>query len=202
MRFAKSHAAVQEQRIVGFRRLLGDGHGRGVRELVRRADNEFVEGIARVQLARGRIEIELLLRRDRRGSYGCFVFDRDEFQDQARSADFDQHGLQKLAIGFGKALAEEPRGNADDQQILFRALLPGWFEPCGVAMWVYAPRGVLQDFVPKIHLENQLSSNFHNGGNAVESLSGRGETSTIRIFSAPSRWNRARFQLHYSTIDV
>ena len=202
VRLAESHAAVQEQRIVGFRWLLGDGDGRGVGELVRRADNEFVEGVARVQLARGRIEIELLLRRDRRRSQRCFAFDRDEFQDQARSADFNQHGLQKLAVGFGKALAEEPCGNADDQQVLFRALLPGWFEPGGVAMWIYAPRGMLQDFVPEIHLEIQPSSNFHNGGNAVESLSGREEASTIRIFSAPSRWNRARFQWHYATIDV
>ena len=46
VRLAQSHPAVDEQRVVGARRRLGDGAARRVGELVRRSDDEGVEGIA------------------------------------------------------------------------------------------------------------------------------------------------------------
>ena len=46
------HAAVDEQRVVRTRRRLGDRAARGVRELIRGADDERVEGVAGVQPGR------------------------------------------------------------------------------------------------------------------------------------------------------
>ena len=48
---AQSGAAVDEQRVVGAGRLLGDGDGRGVREAVARADDEGLEGVLVVEPA-------------------------------------------------------------------------------------------------------------------------------------------------------
>ena len=57
VRLAQSHSAVKKKRVVGFRRLLGDRDGRGVRELIGSADDEGIEGVARVQLMSDRVEI-------------------------------------------------------------------------------------------------------------------------------------------------
>ena len=46
---AETDAAVDEQRVVGARRGFGDGPAGGVGELVGRADDEGVEGVARVE---------------------------------------------------------------------------------------------------------------------------------------------------------
>ena len=53
VRLAEADAAVDEERVVGQRRRLGDGAAGRVGELVRRADDEGVEGVARVQALRG-----------------------------------------------------------------------------------------------------------------------------------------------------
>ena len=45
MRFAKADAAVDEQRVIGFRRVLRDGEGRGIGKTVRFAAHEGIEGI-------------------------------------------------------------------------------------------------------------------------------------------------------------
>ena len=63
---AHADAAVQEQRVVGLRRTLGDRLAGRVRELVAAADHERVKGVARIQL-RGAIPVEARLRRSR----GC-----------------------------------------------------------------------------------------------------------------------------------
>ena len=51
MRLAETHAAVDEQRVVGARRRFGDRAAGRVRELVRRADDERVEGVAGAEAA-------------------------------------------------------------------------------------------------------------------------------------------------------
>ena len=53
-------AAVDEERVVRPRRRLGDGESRGVREAVRRADDEQVERVLRVEADRG-LALRLLL---------------------------------------------------------------------------------------------------------------------------------------------
>ena len=49
VRLAEPDSAVDEQRVVGARRRFGDGAARGVRELIRRADDEGVEGVAGIE---------------------------------------------------------------------------------------------------------------------------------------------------------
>ena len=50
---AHAHAAVEEERIVGLGGALGDGQRGGAGKLVAVADDEGVEGVARVELRRG-----------------------------------------------------------------------------------------------------------------------------------------------------
>ena len=52
MGFAEPHATVDEQRVVRARRRLGDGPRRSVRKLIRRANDEAIEGVARVEASR------------------------------------------------------------------------------------------------------------------------------------------------------
>ena len=49
---AHADAAIQEERVVGLRRTLRDRLAGGVGELVAAADDEGVEGVARIQLRR------------------------------------------------------------------------------------------------------------------------------------------------------
>ena len=51
VRLAQSDPAVDEERVVRSRRRFGDGSTRGVRKLVRRSDDEGVEGVAKIQTA-------------------------------------------------------------------------------------------------------------------------------------------------------
>ena len=54
MRLSQSHAAVDEQRVVRSRRRLGDRAARRMRELIRGADDEGVEGVAGIESRRPR----------------------------------------------------------------------------------------------------------------------------------------------------
>ena len=49
---AQPRRAVEEERVVGLRRRLGDGQGGAVGEAVAGADHEALEGVVRVQLER------------------------------------------------------------------------------------------------------------------------------------------------------
>ena len=59
---AHADAAVEEERVVGFRRTFGDRLAGGVGELIAAADDECVEGVARIQLRRA-VPVEACLRR-------------------------------------------------------------------------------------------------------------------------------------------
>ena len=48
VRFAKSDAAINEERVIGARRRLCDRQRRRVRDLVVRSDHERFEGVARI----------------------------------------------------------------------------------------------------------------------------------------------------------
>ena len=71
VRLAHSHAAIEEERIVGARGPLGDGQRGGARKLVAVADDEVVEGVARIQLRGGRPVEARLLRRARGAGGGA-----------------------------------------------------------------------------------------------------------------------------------
>jgi hypothetical protein len=58
VRLAKADAAIDEQGVVRARRKLRDGLRGGLGELVRRSDDEGVEGVVRIQLF-GRAVAEL-----------------------------------------------------------------------------------------------------------------------------------------------
>ncbi len=63
---AHAHAAVEEERIVGLGGALGHGQRGGAGKLVAVADDEGIEGVARVELRRGGPVEARLLRRARR----------------------------------------------------------------------------------------------------------------------------------------
>ena len=58
---AHTHAAIEEQRVIGFRWTLGHGLAGGVCELVAIPDHEGVKGIARIELG-GPVPVETSLR--------------------------------------------------------------------------------------------------------------------------------------------
>ena len=62
---AHAHAAVEKERVVGLRGLLGHGQRGRMRELVRRADDERFERVARVELMIDGIKIQPRLLRHR-----------------------------------------------------------------------------------------------------------------------------------------
>ncbi len=66
---AQTGVAVDEQRVVGRRRLLGHRHGRSVGEAVRRPDHELLEGVVRIQGGPHPL-VAWIERRARRGAVG------------------------------------------------------------------------------------------------------------------------------------
>src|ERR1700730_7993557 len=160
MRFPETHPPIQEQWVIGFRRLLGYGGGRSVRKLVRGAHDERVKGVARVELMIRRIEVELRLRVSWRDRDDRFRFGANKFESELRASDLGQNGLKKFPIGFRQSLAEQPRGNANNQAVLFGPLLPCGTEPGEETVRIDTPLGVLKHFVPKVHQQNQPLTQF------------------------------------------
>ena len=111
VRLAESHAAVDEQRVVGPRRRLGDGAAGGVRELVRGSDDEGVEGVAGSQAAGGRIAgLRFRGFGDRRKGRGRQVRDDridDRFRRIARDVFRDERDCRALAIDLAERLVQD-----------------------------------------------------------------------------------------------
>src|ERR1700734_1826834 len=154
MGLAEPHSAVQEERIVGFRRLFGHGHGCSVRKLVRSADDEGLKGVARVQLMSGGIKIKLGLRRRRRSRGRRVRFGANIFELKLRTSQFGENRLQELPVSFCQSFAKQPRGNANNQMILLGALKTSGAKPGSEAVRVDAAFGVLKDLVPEVHRAN------------------------------------------------
>ena len=149
MGLAHADAAIEEERIVGARRALGDGQRSGAGKLVAVADDEVVEGVARVELrGGGPVEAALLggacgrLRR-RRGRMGrnrskaavlALRWDRGIFFgcDKAHIVE-----LQRLKIdGFLNQIAvlvanvlKLRRGHAHVERAARRVAVARWLEP-------------------------------------------------------------------------
>ena len=157
VRLAHAHTAIQKQRVVGLGRLLGDGLGRGVRELVRCAHDKRIKRVARIELMIDRIEIQARLLH---GSIPCrgrrFILRAQKIQVRIAHAHFGQHGLQQLAVGFRQSLAEYPGWNSYDELAVFRSFLASGAKPRGETVRVNPPFHVLQNFFPGIHSVNVL----------------------------------------------
>ncbi len=127
MGFAHAHAAIQEQRVVGFGGTLGHGLAGGVGELVAAADDEGVEGVAGIQL-RGAIPIKTGLGggagggcRNRREAAimfhrggGGIVLRRDEFHIVELEPQVVDRFLDEVRIFVGGVL--EIRGGHPHEQ--------------------------------------------------------------------------------------
>ncbi len=139
---AEADAAVQEERVVGVARSLGDGQAGGVGQAVGRPDDEVREGVARVDEGRpalaadtGRFEPHLLALATRRGARrrgdgrragACSVrftgrvgrgaddeFDLDAVADDARQRLADQRAVARLEPVLG-----EPVRDGDPEALL------------------------------------------------------------------------------------
>jgi hypothetical protein len=170
---AESGAAVDEEGVVGLRRSLGYGEGGGVREAVRRADHERVEGVLRVEPTDERFAARLLGRRRRllRGLgdlkldtalLACRVTDRGA--DQAEKMAFDPvtrkvvrdcedevvvgqvdavDVVEPRAIGRLVERAPEPTGNLAPQAL--RSQLDWWLHAAGRLLVCDRARGRASD---------------------------------------------------------
>lgn len=122
-----------------------------MRKLVRRADDECIERVARIQLVVRGFEIEFGLGGSRRTLHDRLLFRANKVEHEVRLADFNQDSFQKLAVGLRQPFAEELRGDPDDQAVVFGTLLPRRPEPSRETMWIDSTFRVLKDLVPKIH---------------------------------------------------
>src|SRR6266852_7719 len=174
---AHAHPAIEEQRVVGLRGLLGHGQRGGMGELVRCPHHKRVEDIAWAELVVHRIKIEPgLLGRERPGARSGLRLRAQELQARIRDAHFEQDRLQQFPVGFRQPLAEQPRRHPDHQLAVLGAFLPGGAEPGGEAVRVHPAFHVLEDFVPGIHGATLLTSgaakapanHFHRCGKDVE----------------------------------
>ena len=128
---AHAHSAVEEQRVVGFGGLLGDGAGSGMGELIGFADDEAVEGVAEVQLMVAAFEIELGLLdagHDRGGGQGL-VFTAEIVDLYVGSADLVEDGFNDLAVGTGQNLAKNGAGNLHVEALALGTIEAGRLKP-------------------------------------------------------------------------
>src|SRR5688500_9043495 len=101
MGLSHSDATVQIKWIVGLRWGLRDRQRGGMGELIRIANDEGVEGVARIKLVVHRLEIEARLLgtggqiRDR-----WFGLVANKIELQLRHPDFDEHGMKQFTVGL------------------------------------------------------------------------------------------------------
>ena len=162
VRLAESHAAVDEQRVVGAGRRLGDGAAGRVGELVRRADDEGVERVAGVEAAERGGRLRVLGRLGRLlggrlafcgGRRGPVAVGQDP--DRARvAADLGQRLVQHRRVVPEQPVLEIHVGDADGHELRrFREELAG-LEPgderVPVHLGLDPPQHPLPD-VPLVH---------------------------------------------------
>ena len=125
MRLAEAHAAVDEQRVVGARRRFGHRAAGRVRELVRRSDDERVEGVAGGKGPR-RAGDDVLRRSgsSRRSDSqpatlvrAASAFLGHERHDAALSIDFGQRFVEHDRVVLVQPVAEERVRDPDAQQM-------------------------------------------------------------------------------------
>ncbi len=134
VRLAHAHTAVEEQRVVGLRRLFGNGARSGMRKLVGLANHKRIERVARVQLVVAALKIQFCLPRPRRGHrrrLNRLLFRAYVLHLHIRRADLMKDGLDDLAVRARQHLPENGAGNLDVEGVAFRPVQPGRLEPGG-----------------------------------------------------------------------
>src|SRR5271166_5526581 len=165
---AHADAAVEEQRVVGLGGPLGDGLAGGVGELVAAADDEGVEGVARVQL-RGAVPVETRLRRARGhgwgdeaaivadGSCGRIVLGRDELYVVEAEAEIVDGFLDEVGV-FVAGVAKLDSRNANEENASAGVAVAGGLEPGVVGMAVDFLFQRIKDARPRIRGESRAGN--------------------------------------------
>ncbi len=149
---AHAHAAVEEERVISFGRLLGDRARGCMGKLIGFADDKGVEGIARVQLmiATFKIQLGLLGAVDGGSGLDGFFLGADVLHFHLRGTHLVKDGFYNFTVGAGEHLAEDGTGNLDIQGVPFRAVEPGRLKPGGVGIDANPGFDQIEELIPEI----------------------------------------------------
>src|SRR5712691_1152850 len=164
MSLAHAHSAIQEQRVVGFGRLLGDGACRGMREFVGLADDEGVESVARVELVVAALKIQLgLLHAGNHGSrLGRLFLGSHVMYFCVWRAELMKHGFDDVAIGARQDLPEHGAGYLDIERVALSTVQARGLEPGRIRIDADAGLDALKKLVPGIrHFASSLDCSRH-----------------------------------------
>jgi len=166
MRLPHAHAAVEEQRVVRFRRLLGHGARSGMREFVGLADDKRIERVARVELMVAALKIQLCLFHagDHRRRLDRFLLGAHVLHLHVRRADFMKDGLDDVAVSARQNLPEDGAGDLHIKGVPLGPVQPRRLEPSRVGVDADPGFHPIEKFVPGIHsfaLAPHLSCSRH-----------------------------------------
>ena len=152
---AEADSPVDVERVVGHGRLLGDGLGRGVGELVRRAGHEGVEGVAGVQGPRTAARRAAggggagTARRGR--GRGAAVGARLEADRQIAGMDLAEDFPDHRKVVAADPLGEEGAGDLHFQRLIGEGSLLGRLQPGVEALAVQLGLNLLKNLFPEFH---------------------------------------------------
>ena len=154
MRLAESHTAVDEQRVVGPRWCFRDGAACRMGELVRRPDDERVEGVAGSEpTLRLVVVVNRLDRRRSGGATGASTTGSilgDEEHLRLGPLHFPERFREDRRIVLGQPVAEERVGHADPNRAGFIRHEGRRFEPGIEAVPVDFGLDAGEDLIPDV----------------------------------------------------
>ncbi len=151
---AEPDAAVDEERVVGLRGDLGDGAGGGMRELVRGADDEALEGVLGVEV--GGVPVG---RRGRLRAQGCLIL-RPLLEDHMSLTppDLGQGLLEHAQVVLAQPLSKLRVRYGDAQRVAVLREKARGPKPRGEAVSVDLAFDTRQDFIPQVFGHRALVS--------------------------------------------
>jgi len=179
VRLAEARVPVDEERVVGLRRGLGDGERGRVGKAVRRPDHERVEGVLRVDAgelgARGLLDRQRAHRCGdrlggrRRGRHALLVdVEPDAQAGAAAVADGRADQVEEVALD---PLAREFVRDGDDEGVAVELEARDLGEPGGVGLVVECSPQSSRDVVPEA-LRRQLDLALHSACTLLLDLGG------------------------------
>ena len=159
VRLAETHAAVDEQRVVRTRRRFGHRAARRVRKLIRRSDDERVEGVAGIEAGRARAWSWRRRRRvERRGFFSAELNRHDvglrvgnEIHREIRTPDLVQRFADDARVVLRQPVLEEAVRHADRHRRPVVGDEGRRPEPGVEAVPVHLRLDAREDFVPEVH---------------------------------------------------